>query len=203
MQKQAKIFWTSYADLMTSLFFIMLVLFVLAIAMMKKDAKANKEQIDMINNIQKSIEKLDKTYFSYDNDYKRFSLNKQIQFEPADSKIQDQYKPYLLAVGKEIENLIVELKSDIKNKDIKYMIIIEGMASNDYYKRNDELSYLRALSLFKLWSQNNIYFDPSICELQIAGSGIKGVGRFQGKNNEFKNQRFLIQIIPKIGKLKN
>jgi hypothetical protein len=203
MQKQAKIFWTSYADLMTSLFFIMLVLFVLAIAMMKKDAKANKEQIDMINNIQKSIEKLDKTYFSYDNDYKRFSLNKQIQFEPAESKIQDQYKPYLLAVGKEIENLIVELKSDIKNKDIKYMIIIEGMASNDYYKRNDELSYLRALSLFKLWSQNNIHFDPSICELQIAGSGIKGVGRFQGKKNEFKNQRFLIQIIPKIGKLKN
>lgn len=202
MSKKSNFFWASYADLMTSLFFIMLVLFVLTIAMMKRQAKANKEQIDMINNIQKSIEKLDTTYFSYQKDYKRFSLKKQIQFGEAESIINAEYKPYLIGVGKEIENLIKDLKKDYKNKDIKYMIIVEGMASADYYKSNDELSFRRALSLYKLWQDNNIYFDSNFCELQIAGSGIRGVGRYIGKD-EKKNQQFLIQIIPKIGKLEN
>lgn len=202
MSKQAKIFWTSYADLMTSLFFIMLVLLVLTIAMMKSQAKANQEQIDMINNIQKSIEKLDTTYFSYQKDYKRFSLKKQIQFASGDSIITPKYKPYLIGVGKAIVGLIKDLKEDYKNKDIKYMIIVEGMASADYYKSNDKLSFLRALSLYKLWQENNIHFDSNFCELQIAGSGIRGVGRYIGKD-EKKNQQFLIQIIPKIGKLEN
>ena len=66
----------------------------------------------------------------------------------------------------------------------------------------DELSYLRALSLLKLWDNNKIHFDPNFCELQVAGSGTKGVGRYKGKE-ETKNQQFLIQIIPKIGKIEN
>ncbi len=171
--------------------------------MMKRQQKATEEQLKRIVEIQNSVKELDTTYFSYQEEYKRFSLKKQIQFDPAKSIIKIEYKDYLLDVGRNIESLIKRLQTKYKNNDIKYMIIIEGMASNDYYKYNDELSYLRALSLFKLWNQNNIHFDPKFCELQIAGSGIKGVGRFRGRKNEFKNQRFLIQIIPKIGKLKN
>lgn len=203
MSKKTNFFWASYADLMTSLFFIMLVLFVLTIAMMKRQQKATVEQLKRIVEIQNSVKELDTTYFSYQEEYKRFSLKKQIQFDPAKSTIKLEYKDYLLEVGRNIESLIKRLQTKYQNNDIKYMIIIEGMSSNDNYKYNDELSYQRALSLLKLWNQNSIYFDPTFCELQIAGSGTKGVGRFEGKKNEYKNQQFLIQIIPKIGKIEN
>lgn len=203
MSKKTNFFWASYADLMTSLFFIMLVLFVLTIAMMKRQQKATVEQLKRIVEIQNSVKELDKRYFYYQDEYKRFSLKKQIQFDPAKSSIKVEYKEYLLEVGRNIESLIKRLQTKYQNNDIKYMIIIEGMSSNDNYKYNDELSYQRALSLLKLWNQNSIYFDPTFCELQIAGSGTKGVGRFEGVKNEYKNQQFLIQIIPKIGKIEN
>jgi outer membrane protein OmpA-like peptidoglycan-associated protein len=203
MSKKTNFFWASYADLMTSLFFIMLVLFVLTIAMMKRQQKATVEQLKRIVEIQNSVKELDKRYFYYQDEYKRFSLKKQIQFDPAKSTIKPEYKEYLLEVGRNIESLIKRLQTKYQNNDIKYMIIIEGMSSKDNYKYNDELSYQRALSLLKLWNQNSIYFDPTFCELQIAGSGTKGVGRFEGIKNEYKNQQFLIQIIPKIGKIEN
>jgi outer membrane protein OmpA-like peptidoglycan-associated protein len=202
MSKKTNFFWASYADLMTSLFFIMLVLFVLTVVMMKRQSKATKLQLQKITEIQNSVKELDTRYFSYQEEYKRFTLKKQIQFAPAKSEIKDEYKDYLLEVGKNIESLIVRLQNKYKNNDIKYMIIIEGMASRDQYKYNDELSYLRALSLLKLWDSNNIHFDPNFCELQVAGSGTRGVGRYSGKD-ETMNQQFLIQIIPKIGKIEN
>ncbi|MBG6062933.1 outer membrane protein OmpA-like peptidoglycan-associated protein [Flavobacterium sp. CG_9.1] len=202
MSKKTNFFWASYADLMTSLFFIMLVLFVLTVVMMKRQSKATEEQLKKIVEIQNSVKELDTKYFSYQEEYKRFTLKEQIQFDPANSKIKDEYKDYLLDVGKNIESLIVRLQSEYKNNDIKYMIIIEGMASKDNYQYNDNLSYQRALSLLKLWDSNNIHFDPNFCELQVAGSGIRGVGRYSGKD-ETKNQQFLIQIIPKIGKIEN
>jgi outer membrane protein OmpA-like peptidoglycan-associated protein len=202
MSKKTNFFWASYADLMTSLFFIMLVLFVLAVAMMNRKSKATEQQLKKIEEIQNSVKELDTRYFSYQEEYKRFTLKRQIQFAPAKSEIKDQYKDYLLDVGKNIESLIVRLQNKYKNNDIKYMIIIEGMASKDNYKLNDQLSYSRALSLLKLWDSNNIHFDPNFCELQVAGSGTSGVGRYSGKD-ETKNQQFLIQIIPKIGKIEN
>lgn len=97
-----------------------------------------------------------------------------------------------------IESLISKLKSKYQNENIKYLIVIEGMASIDGYSFNYELSYQRALALARFWTENNIGFDPNICELQIAGSGVGGIGRYRG-TDEYKNQRFLIQIVPKIG----
>ncbi len=200
MPKRAKIFWTSYADLMTSLFFIMLVLFVLAIAMMKRQQKTTEEQLKRIVEIQNSVKELNPNYFHYQDVYKRFSLNEQIQFRAKSSEIPVENKQYLIDVGKDIQRLIETLKTKYIGQEIKYMIIIEGMSSAFRYSKNDVLSYERAFSLFKLWEDNNIYFDPDICELQIAGSGVRGVGRHTGRM-EYKNQQFLIQIIPKIGKL--
>lgn len=200
MSKKTNFFWASYADLMTSLFFIMLVLFVLTIAMMKRQQKATVEQLKRIVEIQNSVKELDSRYFYYQDEYKRFSLKEQIQFAAKSSVIPIKNEAYLLEVGKNIESLIKRLKTKYSKQNIKYMIIIEGMASNFVYSKNDELSYLRALSLYKLWQKNNIYFDPAFCELQIAGSGVRGVGRHTGKK-EYKNQQFLIQIIPKIGKI--
>jgi hypothetical protein len=101
----------------------------------------------------------------------------------------------LRKAGERIASLIDELKRK-SSGNIKYVIIIEGMASQDKYTQNFELSYQRALALQRLWQTMGISFDSSICEVIIAGSGIAGVGR---SVDEKKNQRFLIQILPKVG----
>ena len=75
------------------------------------------------------------------------------------------------------------------------------MASKDAYKENYPLSYKRALMVKNLWENQGIEFDQSVCELQIAGSGTGGIGRYDEKI-ESKNQRILIQIMPKIGNIK-
>ena len=100
-----------------------------------------------------------------------------------------------------------KMKNDprYKNMDITYLVVIEGMASKDNYYDNDALSYKRALSLYYLWKRNGISFEKSQCEVQISGSGVRGRGRFNADGrhpkDEVKNQRIMIQIVPKIGNL--
>ncbi|WP_286388112.1 hypothetical protein [Myroides marinus] len=198
-KKDEGFFWASYADLMTSLFFIMLVLFVLSITIMKKRQEATEQQLKQITDIQDAVKELPEEYFKYDEEHKRFALKRQISFVAMSSEITHGDKPYLINVGESIAALIDKMKKEYAGQDIKYMIIIEGMSSRDSYYKNNELSYERALALYNLWNNNGIRFDNSICELQIAGSGINGVGR---SKNEVLNQRFLIQIVPKIGNVR-
>ena len=105
-----------------------------------------------------------------------------------------------------IDNLNM-MKNDPKYKDmdITYLVVIEGMASKDNYYDNDALSYKRALSLYYLWRRNGISFEESQCEVQISGSGVRGRGRFNADGlcpkDEVKNQRIMIQIVPKIANL--
>ncbi len=205
--KQSSFFWPSYTDLMTSLFFIMLVLYVLTFVRLrlqqealKKQKKATEEQLRTIKEIQQAVKELPEKYFRYDDRNRRFELKEQISFGKGLSAIPDQYYTYLFEVGIELERLINNLKDRKDGQSIRYLVVIEGMASNDQYGRNYELSYQRALSLFEYWQRKAITFDPGICEIQIAGSGTGGVGR--DNVNEANNQRFLIQIIPKIGELK-
>ena len=100
--------------------------------------------------------------------------------------------------------------------DVKYMVVIEGMASNIRYDKNDELSYNRALAVYYLWKRNNIDFENSDCEVQISGSGTRGIRpyntafyeavkkgeadaeEYYNIHEEEKNQCIIIQIIPKI-----
>lgn len=197
-------FWPSYADLMTSLFFVMLVLYVLTFLKLKYEQRATQIQLNKIKEIQNSVKELPEEYFSYQEAFKRFAIKEQIQFGLGESKIPDNKKQVLTSIGKSIENLIRNLKSKYPDDDIRYLLIIEGMASKDNYTQNYQLSYLRALELYRLWQERNIKFDEKICEVQIAGSGTGGVGRFiGGQEAEARNQRFLIQIIPKIGKIDN
>ncbi|MGW8123626.1 hypothetical protein ACV07N_13290 [Roseivirga echinicomitans] len=201
MQK-TNYFWIGFSDLMVSLFFVMLVLFVVSIGYLQYKTKATERQLEKVKEIQESTRQLPEEYFSYQPQYKRFKLNQQIQFRLGKADILDEYHIYLLNVGRSIQELIDRLKSDPKNKefDIKYLVVIEGMSSKDSYQLNFQLSYDRALSLYKLWNDNGIIFDPEVCEIQIAGSGTEGVREFSGKE-EYKNQQFLIHIVPKIGKI--
>ena len=199
MSKKANFFWASYADLMTSLFFIMLVLFVLVIAMMKRQQQATEQQLKQILDIQAAVKELPPEYFAYDSTYKRFSLIQNVEFQTNTDDLKHQNdEQYLVKVGESIKQLIDRLKVKYKGKDIKYVILIEGMSSNDDYSKNYPLSYLRAWKVKKLWDAYKINLDPTVCEVQISGSGTGGIGRFP-RSQHRKNQRILIQVIPKIG----
>lgn len=244
-----RLFWVSYADLMTALFIVSLALFVLSYKLFidRQDALVKTEEelkvrsleiekqsvaleelqrrmseeemfasrlIQELNDerarlivmeveykklreIQKAIEQLDSRYFVYQSEYKRHVLRSQVQFPKGKSIISEVYKNDLVEAGKALKNLVDGLEPD---DNIKYLLVIEGMASADNYTRNYELSYERALSLYKLWEEEGITFDQNRYEVMISGSGESGVGR--DEIDESRNQRFLIQIIPKIGELK-
>ena len=49
MKQKESFFWTSYSDLMTSLFFIMLVLFVLVIVLLHKRMEATERELAEID----------------------------------------------------------------------------------------------------------------------------------------------------------
>jgi len=245
----SRLFWISYADLMTALFIIALALFVLSYKMFKIRAEAlvlteeelkvrsleldqqslaleelkrrlseeemyassliqqlqterarlivMEEEYKKLQEIQKAIESLDPRYFVYQPAYKRHVLRTQVQFPKGKSSIPGGYETTLLEAGKALEGLVDKLDP---NDNVKYLLVIEGMASADSYSRNYELSYERALSLYRLWEEKGLSFDQDRVEVMISGSGEGGVGR--NPYDESKNQRFLIQIIPKIGELK-
>jgi outer membrane protein OmpA-like peptidoglycan-associated protein len=196
--KDSGFFWPSFTDLMTSLFFIMLVLYVLTYLKLTNQQKATEEQLNKIKDIQAAVKELPKQYFQYDSIYKRFSLVQNVEFQNGKDIIKPTDENYLVNVGNSIRNLINNLKTKYAKQDIKYVVIIEGMASNDNFSDNFPLSYKRAWAVLKLWQSKNIMPDQSVCEVQVAGSGTGGIGRFAPKD-EFKNQRILIQIVPKIG----
>lgn len=187
-------FWASYSDLMTSLFFVMLALYAITYFLLSKQKKLAEEQLKRIQAMEESVQALaQKQYFKYEERYKRFILKNAVEFEKGQSFIGFRYRTQLIEVGKEINELVK--KGREQNTDVRYLIIVEGMASKDNYQKNYELSYARAKSLYELWTnQGGLYFDPEFTEVLLCGSGTGGVGRSE---NEPENQRFLIQIIPK------
>lgn len=208
-KKRESFFWTSYSDMMTSLFFIMLTLFVLAIALLHrevvqigKDKEATEAELRKINEIRTAVQSIDPNYFSYDPAYKKHILKTEVKFRAGSSNMNDldqTTKDELLAVRDTIKSFLDDLIA--KDKSASYLLIIEGQASRDTYPMNNQLSYERALSLFKFWFPNQrettLQFYNLPCEVVIAGAGYME-GKPRALKNE-DNQRFLIQIIPKPG----
>lgn len=221
--KKESFFWTSYSDLMTSMFFIMLVLFVVTVALLHKEMlKIGEEreamrierdvtlaQINKIKEIQEATQTIDTTYFRFDENFKRHTLrNIEVSFKTYSPDIKDipkDVRKTLAEAGKAIRESLLQAQKD--NPDAKFLLIVEGQTSNDGYVRNYELSYERALSLVKFWSSQKIYFDEAggihNCEVIISGSGKSSKFRELPDNkNNAKNQRFVIHIIPKPGEIK-
>ena len=202
-KKREESFWTGYSDLMTNLFFVMLMLFVLAIALLHKRVVATQEQLDRIEELNQSIEKIDQKYFEYDSLYKRHTLKDiQVSFKTNSSDINDIEQSQLAkldSAGRAIVTFMQNAKFSIP--DAQYLLIIEGQSSKDGYVRNYELSYERALALKTYWEGNGIVFDTlGNCEVLIAGSGQSSSFRLEPDNaGNKKNQRFVIHIIPKPG----
>jgi hypothetical protein len=201
--KKESFFWTSYSDLMTSLFFVMLVLFVLTIALLHKkisEQNIRLEEFEKIEEIKKSINEIDTNYFEYNETYKKHVLKIQVAFAMGISNINtisNNTKEELKNAGGAIKKQIDKISEDYP--EIQYLLIIEGQASNlpgDNDIENYELSYNRALGLNLFWKDSGIDFGSN-CEVLISGSGVGGSMR--DMIDESKNQRFLIHIIPKTG----
>lgn len=199
--KKESFFWTSYSDLMTSLFFVMLVLFVLVIALLHKkisEQALKLEEFEKIEEIKQSLNNIDSTYFAYNPDYKKHILKIRVNFPTGKSDISNIDNNTLQALekaGKAVKKQIDEITKT--NPEIQYLLIIEGQASNDNFTQNYELSYERALALSRFWQDSSIDFGKN-CEVLISGSGTGGSMRDSIEKN---NQRFLIHIIPKTGEI--
>lgn len=199
-------FWVSYADLMTSLFFIMLVLVVVLITFLQtnkelkaqvKEYEATAKQVEKIRELEAATKGLDSRYFSYNDNYKKFVLNIPVEFPRGSSNLEEvpsDTKEELYHAGKLLYDFI---KSKNQSDGAHFVLVIEGQASKDKYYFNNELSYSRALALKKFWENRNLFFNPSSgCELIVAGSGVGGHPRSEIEN---QNQRFLVTLINKPG----
>lgn len=203
-KKQESYFWTSYSDLMTSLFFVMLMLFVLASAMLKqqidkieKAKEATEKELKKIREIEEGIQAIDPNFFEYNSKHKKHILKINVQFKKRSADMSDipgSQQLKLIEAGNAIKKFL-----NNSSDEIRYVLIIEGQSSNDNYPANDELSYNRANALKHFWQAHNVVFGDK-CEVIVSGSGKEGVMRSQPDiaSNE-KNQRFLIHIIPKPG----
>jgi hypothetical protein len=204
-EKKRDFFWLSYSDLMTSLFFVMLVLFVLVYTIQNKmigELGEKGRELDRIKEIERTVNNIDTAYFKYDEENKKHILNMQFLFLPKGSSDINSIVPdkrnELIDAGKVVKKLILKYP---ETENIKYLIVVEGQASKDNWVGNDDLSYHRAQSLIKFWELNNIGLDKlKNCEIIIAGSGEKGIPRSQPDQGN-ANQRFLITIIPIIIKI--
>lgn len=211
-KKEKSLFWASYADLMTSLFFVMLVLFIGTIVVLDQQrrefkgkyekSEAEKKILDQINEATKNI---DSTYFDYKEEYRKHKLKIEVNYKINDAKITN----LPLETQRKLKEAGIKLRDFVKqttdsNKQIQYLLIIEGQASCLGPERiNYPLSYKRAYGLKKFWDDNGIKFTAENCEVLICGSGDgrqSGTGLMR-EDDERLNQRFLIHIIPKPGQI--
>ena len=211
--RKDSLFWTSYSDLMTSLFFIMLVLFIVAIIAMSRALQNenrlrvdNEKQLEKIREIEKSIQNIDSVWFEYNEIHKKHVLKIDVSFDTGQSDITNipiDTREELYKAGLAIDKFLKQAKSEF-GESVNYLLIIEGQASNDGYSRNFELSYERALSLYRYLQKNRqLDLKRENCEVLICGSGTEGNMRSYPDNAGNKNnQRFLIHILPKPGVIK-
>lgn len=214
--KKESFFWTSYSDWMTSLFFIMLTLFVLVIVVLHKRMEATERQLAEIKKVEASTKELGRSeYFSYKPEYKKYVLNVKCFFDEKKYELKDLQADTdkLRKAGYEIQKFLA------RNHENQYLLIIEGQASRNsesYTDRNYFWSFERALTLMKFWKDVcKIDFGMN-CEIQIAGSGdgrynfgytggentarfnaLDGLLMREHGEKEYLNQRFIIHIIPK------
>jgi len=215
-EKKESFFWTSYSDLMTSLFFIMLTLFVLVIVLLHKRMETTEQELEAIKKVEASTKELAKSeYYEYKAAYKKFVLNVQCHFDERKYELCD-----LEADTNRLRQAGYEIKEFLdRNSNNQYLLIIEGQASRNSERLTDAnygWSFQRALTLMKFWKDVCRIDFGANCEIQIAGSGDgrynfgytngDGTERFRELDstlmrergqNEFKNQRFIIHIIPK------
>ncbi len=238
-------FWPSYVDIMTTLFAIMLVLFVVSFSRFKikeKQLQVLVDEYENIVNVYSTVNEIDQsTLFGYDSIYLKHLMTIDIQYQQKEYRMdklaQDVTEPEkankirqdIKAAGDTIMSKIMKLETSIPDslkKNIKFLVVIEGQSSKVGFNENDwknnyTLSYLRAQYLNEFWKGEGIDFESMPrCELVISGSGEGGYPRVNVNEEELhkaypdpqeylkhwveeegKNQRFLVHIVPVIGNI--
>ena len=126
-EKKESFFWTSYSDLMTSLFFIMLTLFVLVIVLLHKRMETTEQQLEEIKKVEASTKELEKSNnFAYKPAYKKYVLDVRCFFEAAKYSLND-----LQADTVSLHQAGNEIKAFLdRNEGNQYLLIINGQKSN-------------------------------------------------------------------------
>lgn len=168
-------FWPSYVDVMTNLFAITLVLFVVSFFLFKgKNAELEetnaqleviREEYVRVQAMNKAIQEWDNNpYFKYDVKHQKHILTLPFEYETDRCEIPSGLKNPevegdIKKVGESIIQTINELLTQYVEADslkqsfnIKFLVVIEGQASRiGGEEYNDILSYRRALYLKKYW----------------------------------------------------
>lgn len=204
MSRKKNYFWTSYSDLMTSLFLIMLVLFVMAFGLFKKKEGvliAKLEDFQRIIRLEEQMKPLQSDAdFHYLAECEKFVFRDLMGieiFNPFETEIIEEYRNIAIDAGRKIESFLAGL-----DNDLQYLLVIEGNTANTYdrrYNQDDASGYLRsyrrALAVYNIWIENNINFRQFNVEVLLCGSGFSGLCRDE---TEDYNKRFSVQLIPKV-----
>lgn len=230
MAKKGKndFFWPSYVDLMTNLFAIMLVLFVVSFFLFSKRNHELKiandklivqqQQYERIMQLQNQFKSLSNNdLLRYDEENKLFvvqALEGKELFAPDSARILSAYHPLVKRVGEKLDSMLTAINNDKVSKKFNYLLIIEGYSANMIIDKstkqmkweadreyNYKLSFERALALYNHWRKVDsidLRKYPNV-EVQICGSGLNGIHR--DTKLEANNKRFIVQIIPRVAKI--
>ena len=125
--------------MMTSLFFIMLVLFVVTIASLIADRekqkiknKATENELNKIKQIKASVETLDTNYFKRENQFNRYILKQDIQFKPGKWDLNDPINnlvcirdtSYIAETGKAMKKFIDDIRYKKENYSTTKMVLV-------------------------------------------------------------------------------
>ena len=191
-RKKESYFWTSYSDLMTSLFFIMLVLFILTVVLLNKRMQATATELAAIKKVVNSTKELNnnpESLFVYKPQYKKYVLNVKCFFDETKTSLAD-----MQANSVKLRRAGIEIRAFLnRNVNNQYMMIIEGQASRNSRKQtlmNYDYSFRRALTLMSFWKDVCKIDFGSNCEIQIAGSGDGRYNFGYTGNNDYLDSRF-------------
>lgn len=228
-KKQSDTFWLSYSDLMTSLFFIMLVLFIVCIIKMKVvnnelanalgEKDATIEQLNRILQLDAQFSELSKSStLRYVEDKKMFVAkdfeNIEIFYPYIDEKhisqasvIKSELLPKVDQVGCDLEALLSTLHE--QNPNFSYQLVIEGTAAIPWDKKvnhifNPDNEKMYNLSYKRALALYNRWKANGLnlrkYNTEIIIAGSGFNGLNRDEQNEDNNKRFFIQIIPKINR---
>lgn len=207
-KKEQNLFWVSYSDLMTSLFFLLLVMFVVTVSVLN----GHIINVENANKKLKKFESIATQFKPLMDEHKHFRFDEKNQmyiakefegveiFETGSTTIKSKYVRQTLDLGVYLKDFLAELHKE--NPGFSYLLIIEGNAANTYDHRYNEdnqfwykRSYDRALAVYTLWNKYKIDLRKYNTEILISGSGFNGLGRSDIEEN---NKRFAIHILPKV-----
>ena len=137
MAKESKsFFWASYADLMTSLFFVMLTLFIVVIIALNNaridaieqtaELQAKIDKADEINNATRELDTQHSQYFQYFPEFKKHKLAVTVNFRSGSAdmnSLPSSTKEDLRTTGKILQDFII--KTTQSNPHIQYLLIID------------------------------------------------------------------------------